>query len=271
MITVYYDGTVYSTPDTPPPLMDGLNRGNSKSTGTWGKGAKQKFTSRCAYMVDTCRFNDIVFVLTYRKGHGGEKYFKRHIDNFTRWLKHRGVQAFAYTIELTPRGTIHSHWIVNSQYFNVTDLNNAWSHIRGDYSKNAVTGLEKLKDIESLSAYYSKAAKASAYASKAARDSLACQDKLKTIRLWGTSRNLVGTEKITIHDENQQIATLRNCENWQTIQLNDTVQILKSRMNREGVDEVWRMHETFKRQTQEKQSKPPQTKKESSRQQRIQL
>lgn len=188
---------------------DNLKQGNQDRVGFWGAGSRKVFISRACYMMDSSPVRVFNMILTYRHD-PDHKESKKHINTFLQVLRRKKMYGYFYAVEYQTRKkskrkpALHYHLIVacdlpkefGKQY--KTFINNTWARIRDDYAPNAVRDISEVRVKRSLVGYVSKLA---LYCSKTAalRNSGEIPHDL---RLWATSNNLVGREKITIEDEN---------------------------------------------------------------------
>lgn len=188
---------------------DNLKKGNSDRVGFWGAGSRKVFISRACYMMDRSPAKVYNMILTYRHDPDHKKS-KSHINTFLQRLRRRDLYGYFYAVEYQTRKkskrkpALHYHLIVAcdlpKQFGKAykTIINQAWCDIRGDYSPNAVRDISEVRVKRSLVGYVSKLA---LYCSKTA--ALRNSGEIpQDIRLWATSNNLVGKEKIIIQDEN---------------------------------------------------------------------
>lgn len=206
MKSVWYDGTLYYTNGHGVNWERntiGLKKGNKNlSLGMWSNQARKKFISRSTYLAENSCYDPFTFILTYRSGQiPSPDLSKRQINNFNRYLKRQGLKSFSYVAELgSKNGLLHYHYLVDSPRIEAQSLSEAWGRIRADEARNAVRGVQALQDIKSLSMYNSKGSKAIAYAAKGSQLSKKGGTLPQGIKVWQTSHDLVGKEKITTNE-----------------------------------------------------------------------
>ena len=205
-LTMWYNGeaSITEARNYSPRSMENLNQGNTDTVGLWGANSRKTFISRSTYMIEHSPVPVWTMCLTYRS-EPDHKESKKHINVMLQFLRRRKMFGYVYAVEYQERKksglepTLHYHFILACEFVQVQKLNDHWSKVRGDYSKNAVRDVRTVKGINNAAKY---AAKVSQYASKtaAARN----QSKIpQDVRLWATSYNLVGKEKITVTDGNE--------------------------------------------------------------------
>ena len=206
MNSVWYDGTLYWTAGNGVNWERntiGLKKGNKNlSLGMWSNQARKKFISRSTYLAENSCFNPFTFILTYRAGQiPSPDQSKKQINNFNRFLKRQGLNSFTYVAELgSKNGLLHYHYLVDCPRIEAQNLSEAWGRIRGDEARNAVRGVQALQDIKSLSMYNSKGSKAIAYAAKGSQLSKEGGTLPQGMKVWQTSHDLVGKEKISTNE-----------------------------------------------------------------------
>ena len=206
MNSVWYDGTLYWTSGNGVNWERntiGLKKGNKNlSLGMWSNQARKKFISRSTYLAENSKYDPFTFILTYRGGQiPAPDESKKQINNFNRFLKRQGLESFTYVAELGSKsGLLHYHYLVDSPIIKAQHLSEAWGRIRGDQARNAVRGVQALQDIKSLSLYNSKGSKAIAYAAKGSQLSKKGGTLPQGMKVWQTSHDLVGKEKISTNE-----------------------------------------------------------------------
>jgi hypothetical protein len=206
MNSVWYDGTLYFTNGSGVNWERntiGLKKGNKNlSLGMWSNQARKKFISRSTYLAENSHYDPFTFILTYRGGQiPSPADSKKQINNFNRFLKRQGLKSFSYVAELGSKsGFLHYHYLVDSPRIEARNLSEAWGRIRGDKARNAVRGVQALQDIKSLSIYNSKGSKAIAYAAKGSQLSKKGGTLPQGMKVWQTSHDLVGKEKISTNE-----------------------------------------------------------------------
>lgn len=242
---------------------EGLKQGGKNGFG-WGANASKVFRSRSFYLVENLPGKKIVFVLTYRTGVHPET--KKHINAFLQWLKRRGMNGFTYVVELQERNenTVHYHFLVSApQYFDPKQINDAWCRIRGDYSPNAVTGLTALRrnNKSGLLNYMQKGdllaymAKCSKLEFRPGKDK--SEEQVKALRkiyekkveflknnvdrLWSTSRNLVGVEKVSFDDEQLKCLIIANSYKFRLYNPKEGVDIFTYELDRKETNKIYKL------------------------------
>lgn len=189
---------------------ENLKIGNDERVGLWGANSRKTFISRAAYMFDNSPVDCYNMILTYRKD-PDHKLSKKHINAFLQWLRRRNMYGYFYAVEYQERKksglkpALHYHLVIACDLLDQLgrgykqEVNSAWCRLRDEEpSANAVRDISKVRIKRSLIGYVSKL---SMYCSKTA--ALRNQHKIPDdVRLWATSYNLVGKEKIKIQDEN---------------------------------------------------------------------
>mgnify|MGYP000462378456 CR=1 FL=1 len=169
-------------------------------------GTKQKaiFISRCIYLSEIADWKPKTFILTYNSDYVQDT--KSHINYFLTRLRRGDLcdrekptkkkpVKYAYSLEFTDKGQFHYHFLVDHPFIDPVKASNIWSQARGYHSRNAVTGLDTLKDPVASAFYASK------YFAKAKSGSQYLE-RGKSLRFWATSNNICGSETFTIPDKN---------------------------------------------------------------------
>ncbi len=244
MNSVWYDGTLYFTPGNGVNWERntiGLKKGNTNlSLGMWSNQARKKFISRSTYLAENSQHDPFTFILTYRKGQiPAPDQSKKQINNFNRFLKRQGLKSFSYVAELGSKsGLLHYHYLVDSPKIKAQNLSEAWGRIRGDEARNAVRGVQALQDIKSLSLYNSKGSKAIAYAAKGSQLSKEGGTLPQGMKVWQTSHDLVGKEKISTNEfvtELLDVISGKNAQKRIIETKDDSFELLEYKLNREEV------------------------------------
>jgi hypothetical protein len=244
MNSVWYDGTLYWTAGNGKNWQrntDGLNTGNRNlGLGMWSNQARKKFISRSTYLAENSSFNPFTFILTYRAGKiPGPDESKKQINNFNRFLKRQGLNSFTYVAELgSKNGLLHYHYLVDCPRIEAQNLSEAWGRIRKDEARNAVRGVQALQDIKSLSMYNSKGSKAIAYAAKGSQLSKEGGTLPQGMKVWQTSHDLVGKEKISTNEfvpELINVISGKNARKKIIETKDDSFELLEYKLNRQEV------------------------------------
>jgi len=245
MNSVWYDGTLYFTPGNGVNWERntiGLKKGNTNlSLGMWSNQARKKFISRSTYLAENSQHDPFTFILTYRKGQiPAPDQSKKQINNFNRFLKRQGLKSFSYVAELGSKsGLLHYHYLVDSPKIKAQNLSEAWGRIRGDEARNAVRGVQALQDIKSLSLYNSKGSKAIAYAAKGSQLSKEGGTLPQGMKVWQTSHDLVGKEKISTNEfvpELLDVISGKNAQKRIIETKDDSFELLEYKLTRSEVN-----------------------------------
>ena len=245
MNSVWYDGTLYFTNGSGVKWdrnTIGLKKGNKNlSLGMWSNQARKKFISRSTYLAEKSKYDPFTFILTYRSGQiPSPDQSKKQINNFNRYLKRQGLKSFSYVAELgTKNGLLHYHYLVDSPRIKAQHLSEAWGRIRGDEARNSVRGVEALQDIKSLSLYNSKGSKAIAYAAKGSQLSKQGGTLPQGMKVWQTSHDLVGKEKISTNEFVPELLNVISGKNAQKRLIEtkeDSFELIEYKLNREEVN-----------------------------------
>lgn len=253
MLTVYADGVAYLTESNGNPNVGKLVAGAGSNVGVWGAKARRKFIARSAYLGNAHGKKCRTFILTYRKGNvPNAKDSKKHINTFLQSLRRANLQGYAYTAELgDDAGLLHYHFLAAMDYRTPQQVNDAWARIRGDESKNAVRAYRALKDIHGAAGY---AAKAANYASKCA-ELVENGTFPKDMRVWATSNNLVGKEKITITDNGIIAAYLASAKSRKVMHLESGIEVVSYWFDRDTTRDLYANQEYLHRLSREKSEK----------------
>lgn len=115
---------------------------------------KQEFLSRCIYMLEhKVNMHLKTFTLTYPEGFDTTDT-KKHLNRFLTWLKkdtvtQKGCERFAYVAELTEKGTIHYHFIADTNYIDILKINKIWCNARGtEFTRVAVSGVGAITKVK---------------------------------------------------------------------------------------------------------------------------
>jgi len=190
------------------------SRYNGKTTAT----AKRIFVSRAVYAEQHTRGGRKLkkFILTYR--YTGEDSLirpedtKAHINRFLNWVRSKkglGATFWLYTLELTSNGQYHYHFMLDSNFIDAQEINRIWGKIRGDYAENAVRDIHTLYDSNGAAGYAAKYFTKNQELVKCAENGVQVGDRLKGLRLWATSNNLVGNEFVLIDGNDLEIDHLK--------------------------------------------------------------
>ena len=246
-VSLWYDGTavISDAVNYNQASKSNLKAGEGRSAGKWGKGSSRKFVSRCLYMQENSPLESVTMCLTYRKD-PSHKQSKKHLNAFLQWIRRRECYGYAYSVEMQERKksgldpAIHYHLLVSYRKNEKNgkwkvEANNAWANIRGDWAGNAI---QDMRPIESTIDAAQYAAKAAYYASKAARK---MQEGAvpKDVRLWGTSYNLVGKEKISVSNEQLRQRIVNGAKSCEVRTAANGFEYMILKLSRDELSKVW--------------------------------
>lgn len=261
--TVYYNGSAFFTEVRNGHLharnTKGLKRGESHNRGKWGARARRVFVSRVMYMHDHSQgMKAFTMCLTYR--HNPTKVWaQRNLNAFLQWMRRRGMQEYAWTLELTQRGVIHYHLIVLAPFIPKDEIKEAWGRIRRDPAPNCVNDIRVLGNAKRAAAYASKISKKDASCMKAAKYASKLSKKntkdLEHFRLHATSSGLVGTEKITSTEYNLLLAQILHRTEIKTKTTESGVQVFSTWLNRYQTREIFDLISEMREKQREEQEK----------------
>lgn len=251
MLTVYADGTAYITTRNYSPQKEKLKPGEGSNVGNWGGNARRTFIARSAYLGNVGGLKCRTFILTYRSGNiPTAKESKSHINAFLQYLRRRGLIGYTYAAELGEKSrNLHYHFLAAFDYTSAKDINDAWCKIRGDYSKNAVRAYRSLEKIYGAAGYASKGA---AYASKCAEEMKEKGEKFelpKEMRLWATSNNLVGKEKVSFDDANISALAMIRCKSFKKCDLDNGYELVMLWLDKKETAALYALDKRFKDET----------------------
>ena len=245
--TVYYNGDVFFTRvrSSAKWMRDttGLKSGGSSNVGKWGSGARRVFISRACFLADNHQDYVHWLTLTYRYGYSPDKQgVQKNLNNFLQAMRRKGMSSYLWTMEVTNKGELHYHVIMDAPYIPIKWINDTWARIRGDQAANAVQGYRVLncrENYEAVSRYASKKVSegystrkliqaVSQYASKCATDSEKTAKKSKDFRLWATSSNLAGRESVTITNENAQVSAVIEGKNHKVFKVQNDFEVFST-------------------------------------------
>jgi len=237
---LWYDGTGVLVPDSGRSQIPPTNTGKGPA-GRWGKKARKVFISRTLWMCDNPTHEIWTCIPTYRSNPDNPS---KQLRAFIQHLRRLGMSNYCYTTELQPStGNIHYHFAVDAPFpsgHRKKELNAAWERIRGDVSGNGLRDIRKLKSDSDFASYASKMAW---YASKSSELRDKSPESIRALRLWATSSDLVGREKIAISDENSQIYMIVNAREGLHMTLQSGFEVEIKQFSREHTREIFALAE----------------------------